>query len=192
VRRWWNAAALLALALVFCVSLALLSTVIGATSPWLGLLLMFYFLSLAKVAEPLFMLRMPKVLRPLRGWEMDGDVLRRLRVPSFGRVLRRTPLRYLNSAVYFDRQRRDALRVRLQAESAEASHFWAAILFMPLILLAAITQNWSVAGWFLVAQVIVNVYPILHLRHVRGRLDRAMRRSSAARVGECMQQSRES
>jgi hypothetical protein len=33
------------------------------------------------------------------------------------------------------------------------------------------------------AQVLVNVYPILHLRHIRGRLDRAVRRMGAAQAG---------
>jgi hypothetical protein len=108
-------AALLSVVLVFGVSFALLSTIIGITSPWLALLVMFYFLGIVKVAEPLFMLRMPRVLYRLRHWEQEGDVLRRLRVSSFGRLLRQTPLRYLNSCVYLDPQRRDVPRVRRQA-----------------------------------------------------------------------------
>jgi len=35
--------------------------------------------------------------------------------------------------------------------------------------------------WFTLAQVLVNVYPILHLRHVRGRLTRALGRTSRRR-----------
>ncbi|WP_457096844.1 glycosyl-4,4'-diaponeurosporenoate acyltransferase CrtO family protein [Lysobacter sp. P5_B9] len=171
-----HALALLAVLLVFAVSFVLLSRVIGITSPWLVLLLMFYFLGLAKVAEPLFVLRMPATLRPVRHWERDGHVYRRLGVVGFGRLLRRTPLRYLNSAVYLDRQRRHPLQVRHLAESAEASHFWAAVLFMPYVVFAALSGMWGVAAWFLLAQVLVNVYPILHLRHVRGRLDRIIRR----------------
>ena len=175
MRVWLHALALLALVLVFGFSFVLLGRVIGATSPWLALLLMFYFLGLAKVAEPLFTLRMPGALYGLRPWELEGNVLRQLRVLSFGRLLRRTPLRYLNTGVYFDRRRREPLEVRRQAESAEASHFWAAVLFMPFIALAAVTGQWSFVAGFLLAQVLVNVYPILHLRHIRGRLDRTIR-----------------
>jgi hypothetical protein len=180
MRPWLHALALLAVLLVFAVSFVLLSRVIGITSPWLVLLLMFYFLGLAKVAEPLFVLRMPAALRPLRHWEREGHVYRRLGVVGFGRLLRRTPLRYLNSAVYLDRQRRHPLQVRHLAESAEASHFWAAVLFMPYVVFAALSGMWGVAAWFLLAQVLVNVYPILHLRHVRGRLDRIIRRDRSA------------
>ncbi len=179
---WLHALALLAVVFVFGVSFALLSTVIGIASPWLALLLMFYFLAIAKVAEPLFRLRMPRGLYQLREWEVEGEVLRRLRVFGFGRLLRQTPLRYLNSRVYLDR-RRDPLEVRLQAESAEASHFWAAVLFMPWIALAAVTGKWSIVAWFSLAQVLVNVYPILHLRHIRGRLDGTIRRIGVARAG---------
>jgi hypothetical protein len=173
MRPWLHVLVLLAVLLVFGASFALLSGVIGITSPWLGLLLMFYFLGLAKVAEPLFVLRMPRGLRPLRRWEREGNVYRRLRVPSFGRLLRLAPLRYLNSAVYLNRGR-DPLQVRLRAESSEASHFWAAVLFMLCVTFAGLNGMWSVVAWFLLAQVLVNVYPILHLRYVRGRLDRVI------------------
>src|SRR5882762_3345936 len=177
VRRGLQALAVLAVALVFGASFDLLRRVIGITSPWLVLLLMFYFLGLAKVAEPLFMLRMPKALRPLRPWESRGHVYRRLRVLGFGRLLRQPPLRFLNAAVYIDGRRSDPLHVRLHAESAEATHFWAAVLFVPYIALAGLSGRWKVVAWFSLAQVLVNVYPLLHLRYARGRLDRALRRS---------------
>lgn len=37
--------------------------------------------------------------------------------------------------------------------------------------------------WFLLAELLVNVYPILHLRHIRGRLDRTIHRMGVAQVG---------
>ncbi|MEP7347550.1 MAG: hypothetical protein ABI877_19935 [Gemmatimonadaceae bacterium] len=181
MRLWLQALALLAVILVFGASFVLLSNVIGIESPWLVLLLMFYFLGTAKVAEPLFVLRMPSALRPLRRWEREGDVYRRLRVPGFGRLLRRTPLRYLNSTVYIDRERRDPLRIRVQAESAEATHFWAAVLLMPYIMVAGLNGRWNIVAWFSLAQMLVNAYPILHLRHTRARLDRAISRMDAAK-----------
>jgi hypothetical protein len=183
MRAWLHALALLSVVLVIGVSIALISTVIGIASPWLALLLMFSFLGIAKVAEPLFILRMPRVLYRLRHWEQEGGVLRRLRVLRFGRLLRQTPLRYLNSRVYLDRQRGDLSRVRRQAESAEAAHLWAAVLFTPCIALATATGRWSIVAWSSLAQVLVNVYPILHLRHIRGRLDCIIRRIGVAQAG---------
>src|SRR4030095_12368193 len=102
MRAWQHALVCVAVVLVCGFSYALLSTVIGIASPWLALLLMFYFLAIAKVAEPLFRLRMPRSLLRLRRWELEGDVLRRLGVFGFGRLLRQTPLRYLNSRVYLN------------------------------------------------------------------------------------------
>jgi hypothetical protein len=174
MRAWLHVLVLLALVLVFGASFVMLSRVIGITSPWLPMLLMFYFLGIAKVAEPLFVLRMPAALRRLRHWDRDGDVYRRLGVFSFGRWLRQSPLRYLNSGVYLAREHRQLRQVRLKAESSEASHFWAAVLIMPYVTFAGLSGMWNVVAWFLLAQILVNVYPILHLRHVRGRLDRAI------------------
>jgi hypothetical protein len=178
--KWLHLLVLLAVLLVFGASFALLQRVIGITSPWLAMLLMFYFLGLAKVAEPLFMLRVPSALRRLRPWELKGDVHRWLAVPAFGSLLRRTPLRYLNSAVYLNQSRRDPLKVCLQVESGEAAHFWAAVLLMPYIGYAGLNGELSVVGWFLLAQVLVNLYPILHLRLVRGRLGRLVTKKALA------------
>ncbi len=171
-RAWRHLLALLAVLLVFGASIALLGPVIGPTSPWLALLLMFYFLAIAKVSEPLFVLRMPRAIYHLRHWEHEGAGLRRFGVLGFGRLLRNTPLRYLNSSVYLAKSDRDLSNLRHQAEAAEASHFWAAVLFIPCIALAASTGKWSFVVLFLLAELLVNVYPILHLRYLRGRLDR--------------------
>lgn len=179
---WLHVLGLLALVSFLGLSLVLLGRVIGSTSPWLALLLMFYFLATAKFAEPLIVLRMPRSLFALRPWEVKGRFLRRAGVLRFGRLLRETPLRHLNARVYLGESRRDPQRIRFQAASAEACHFWAAVLFMPFIAVAAVVGRWSIAVWFLLAQLLVNVYPILHLRYIRGRLDRAIDRLGKVRL----------
>ncbi len=182
MRVWMKALALLAVVLVFAASFFLLGRVIGFASPWLVLLLMFYFLAIAKVAEPLFTLSMPSRLRPLRRWELQGRVYRRLGVLGFGKLLRDSPLRYLNAAVYLDRKRNDSARVLHLAGSGEASHFWAALLLLPYIARLAVRGEWDVVASFLLAELLVNVYPILHLRHTRGRLERMVRRIQLLRA----------
>lgn len=174
--RHLNWLVLTATVLVLGASFALLGSVIGMNSPWLMLLLMFDFLGIAKVAEPVFRLKMPRGLRPVRHDERAASTSRRLGVPGFGRLLRRSPLRYLNTAVYLDARHRGLDEVRLRAECAEASHFWVAVLFAPYVLYAALHRQWTVAAWFTLAQVLVNIYPILHLRHVRERLTRTLGR----------------
>jgi hypothetical protein len=151
-------------------SFVLLQRVVGASSPWLGLLAMFNFLGLIKVAEPLFLLKMPASLRAIRAWETEGTLYRRLRVPVFGSLLRETPLRLLNTAVYLTHARNKVGEVYQRAEAAEAAHFWAAVLFTPYIAFVGLTGHLRIAGIFLVIQVLFNIYPILHLRIVRARL----------------------
>ena len=181
MRSWRHWLVLLSTVLVFGASFALLGSVIGMNSPWLVLLLMFDFLGIAKVAEPLFRLKLPSVLRPVRRRESAASAYRRFGVLGFGRLLRRSPLRYLNSGVYLEARHGDLNEVRLRAESSEANHFWAAVLFTPYVLYAGLHHQWVVVAWFTLAQVLVNVYPILHLRHVRERLTRALGRTSRRR-----------
>jgi Glycosyl-4,4'-diaponeurosporenoate acyltransferase len=104
----------------------------------------------------------------------------RLRVPPFGRLLRNTPLRYLNPAVYLSRKHPDPPKVYRQIEAAEAAHFWAALLFTPYIGYVWLRGNHlREAVVLLLFQIFFNVYPILHLRIVRGRLDRVVQRQHA-------------
>lgn len=176
--KWRSILVLAGTAAGFAVSLVMLQRVLGASSPWLGLLAMFYLLGLSKVAEPLFLLRMPRALRAIRRSETHGTLYRRLLVPGFGRLLRSTPLRYLNLDVYLAPERPDLLELSRQSEAAEAAHFWAALLFTPYIGYVWSTGHRPVAALFLLLQILFNVYPILHLRLVRGRLDRLLERRS--------------
>lgn len=160
-----------ATAVAFAVSFLMLRDVIGSDSPWLGLLLMFYFMGLAKIGEPLFVLRLPGFIRNVRAWEVTGTLYPRLGVPRFGQWLRGAPLRYLNASVYLAGGQRDLRSLYRQAASAEATHFWAALLFTPYIAFVWAQGHRGVATLFLLVQVLFNAYPILHLRRLRGRLD---------------------
>ena len=160
----------------FAVSFVLLQRSVGPTSPLFGLLGMVELLGLAKVVEPLFLLQMPTVLRVVRPWEKRGVLYSRLLVPSFGRLLRETPLRFLNASVYLAKGHLDLAKVYRQAEAAEAAHFWSALLFTPYIGYVWFLEQYRNAILLLVVQVFVNIYPILHLRMVRGRLDPLLRR----------------
>ncbi|MCJ7555982.1 MAG: hypothetical protein MUP90_03590 [Gammaproteobacteria bacterium] len=163
-------------ALALALSLVMLAQVIGYASPWIALLLMFNLMALAKVAEPLFVLRMPATLTGLRRCELTSGVYRRLGVRVFGTVLRNTPLRFLNTGVYLSSEARDLHSLYRRVASAEATHFWAALLFMPYIGYLYLSGRPQIATGFLAVQVLFNVYPILHLRLMRGRLDAILQR----------------
>lgn len=170
-------------AIAFAICFLMLRDAIGGGSPWLGLLLMFYFMGLAKVGEPLFVLRMPRFLRAVRAWEATGTAYRRWGIERFGRMLRVPPLRFLNASVYLANGSRDLRSLHRQAVSAEATHFWAAILFMPYIGFVWMQGREGVAAFFLLVQMLFNVYPILHLRLLRGRLEAMRARRSVVMQG---------
>ena len=163
-------------ALALALSIVMLAQVIGYASPWIALLLMFDLMALAKVAEPLFVLRMPATLRRVRRWESTSAVYRQLGVRLFGTVLRNTPFRFLNTGVYMSSEAKDLHRLYRRVASAEATHFWAALLFMAYIGHLYLSGRPQIATAFLAVQVLFNVYPILHLRLMRGRLEAILQR----------------
>lgn len=152
-------------------------------SPWFVLVAMICFLGLAFTARPLTRIRMPGPLRAIRAWEAGGGLYRALCVPAFGRLLRRTPLRYFNTDVYFSQGRRDVAGVLAQVEAAEAAHFWAAALVAPYMVLVALRGAWDAVFWVTLAQVAINAYPVMHLRLVRHRLGTIASRLSKPTAG---------
>ncbi len=177
MKRMRDIMILLGVAAAFGVSLNIARRVVGLASPWFALLVMFCFLGLVAFARPLFTLRVPSWLREVRVWEVRGGLYRKLGVPVFGEILRRTPLRILQPLVYLKRYPGDPAKVQTQIEGAEAAHFWAAVLLIPSMVYACVQNWWSVVFWFTIVQVVGNVYPILHLRWVRGRLKRVFDRN---------------
>ena len=147
-------------------------------SPWFVLVAMICFLGLAFVAQPLLMMRMPPALRALRAWEIEGRLYRALGVPAFGSLLRRTPLRLFNRDVYLRDGVQEAARVVAELEAAEASHFWAAVLVLPYMVYAARSGAWGALLGISLAQLAINVYPVMHLRMSRHRLVRFWQRRS--------------
>jgi hypothetical protein len=170
VRTWRDFGKVAVMAATFGVCFAMLASAVGIRSPWLGLLLMFYFMGLAKAAEPLFMLRMPRTLRTVDPTQVKQGLYCWLGVRGFGTLLRNTPLRYLNNSVYRRGGKRSLAELNRKAESTEAIHFWAAVLFTPYIAYMWSRGLIAETVLFVLVQVVFNVYPILHLRIVRTRL----------------------
>jgi hypothetical protein len=112
----------------------------------------------------------------------DRAVYKALRVPAFGALLRRTPLRHLNAFVYLKQNPSPSI-VRAQLESAEAAHLLAAVLLVPYIGYACVVGWWEAVAWLLLVQIGFNLYPILHLRWVRVRINRLQDRDPRFRTG---------
>jgi hypothetical protein len=116
----------------------------------------------------LFHVTNPRIFYEVRAWEARGGIYRELRVPDFGRLLRRSPLRLLNPTVYLNRSPMGMIEALRQVEAAEAAHWWAAMLLC--VFNSAVQGWWGVVGWFVLIQIFGNLCPILHLRWVRIRL----------------------
>jgi hypothetical protein len=172
---------LLAVAAAFAISLVLFQGAVGFRSPWFGLMVMLDFLGMVAFARRLLLLRLPDFLRIEGEWEMQGRLYKALRVPAFGALLRRTPLRHLNPLVYL-KEYSDPSVVQAQIESAEAAHLLAAALLMPYIVYACAQGWWTAVAWLMVAQIGGNLYPILHLRWVRVRIKRLHHRMPSSRT----------
>ena len=155
----------------------------SVASPWFVVVAMICFLGLAFVAQPIVMIRMPRPLRTIPRWEVEGGFYRALGVPAYGRLLRRTPLRLFNRDVYLHHGPGDTRRVAAELEAAEASHFWAALAVVPHMVYLLSRGMWAPLLWVSLAQLLINVYPIMHLRVARSRLERLMLRALRRRDG---------
>jgi hypothetical protein len=145
-------------------------------SPWFVVTAMICLLGLASVAQPLVAIRVPARLRAIREWETRRGCYHALGVPWFGSLLRRTPLRVLNLHVYVEGGRSDTTHLLSALAYAEASHFWDACLFAPVMIWFVWQRRWAALCAVALVQVALNVYPIMHLRLSRGRLERVVRR----------------
>lgn len=179
----WQLTKLIFVAIFFAVCFLMLASVVGFSSPWLGLLMMFYLMGLLKVAEPLFVLRMPRALRAVGPGLFNNRLYRWLGVPGFGELLRSTPLRHFNGSVYRSGGRQSFAKLQRQVESAEATHFWAAVLFTPYIAYVWSRGFLTEAILFVAVQIAFNVYPTLHLRIVRSRLSKVIPIGRSAEAG---------
>lgn len=158
-------------------------TAVSLDSPWFAVAAMVCFLGLAFAAQPAVMIRMPGPLRALRTWERENGIYRAIGVPAFGRLLRRTPLRLFNRDVYLGNGLASSATVAAELEAAEASHAVAAVLLLPYMTYAAFERRWWAFFWVSLAQLLVNVYPVLHLRLTRRRFERLAARMGAGGAG---------
>lgn len=156
-------------------ALVMLARATAISSPWFAVIAAFVLLGLLDLARPYLTLRLPSGLMRSRDWELRGTLMRRAGIVTFGRILRRTPLRLLNTKVYLAAAAGDSAAVRAQIDSAEAAHFWAGLCTVPYLVLAFVRGWWPSLVALLIFDVLVHVYPILHLRWVRIRLQQVQR-----------------
>lgn len=162
-------------------SIYVLAQAVGWSSPWLALTAAFCILGIMDLLRSLVAIRLPSMLDRPRAWEIRGTVYRQAGVIVFGQLLRNTPLRFLNRRVYLAATRGHLARLRAETCWAEAVHFWAAGFTLITIIATGVIGWWRSATALSVFLVAAHVYPMLHLRWVRIRIDR--HRSAALTPG---------
>ena len=60
---------------------------------------------------------------------------------------------------------------------AEGAHFWGVVLTIPLFIFGAIHELWWMLSWVVLVQIVLNLYPVMHLRQVRARIEASIQRS---------------
>jgi hypothetical protein len=175
--KWREGIIFLLVAVTFGGSLFWLGRWTGFASPFFWTMLTFALLGLAGFARPVVMLRMPPVFREVRQWEIDGAFSQTIGVPAFGRLLLDTPLRRLNSQVYLRRPTENPNAVLHQIEAAEVTHVLAMSVAAFYAVYAVFHRWWGPVLWFVFFNLVVNLYPALHLRSARGRLKRIIERN---------------
>ena len=167
-----------AVAILLLLSVAGFGFVAGLASPYFALYASICLLGFFDLLRPLIRIRLPGPIRKVHAWETRSGPYRIIGVPAFGALLRKTPLRLLNKRVYLKETCTDLSNIRLQLEDAEAAHFWAGVATVPYLALAWNRGWWDSFLAIAIFNVVANLYPILHLRSVRARLERAAHRRS--------------
>jgi hypothetical protein len=118
--------------------------------------------------------RLPARVHALRRWERDGRTYERLGVRAAKALLRRGPLAAFNPHLHLPTERTPQALSALEARmrTAEASH---ALLFVALLAVVAydLVRGWQLAAAVtLVANVLLNGYPVMLQRYNRALLAR--------------------
>jgi hypothetical protein len=171
-------------------TLFLFGQFVGYRSPLFAVIAAADALGVVALTRPAFHWGLPAFLRSAREWERTGRLYRLLGVPQFGALLRRPPLRYLNTMVYVRGHGAELAQVRSSILDAEGAHFWAVMLTIPLIGYDLSRGWWDSVLGVLAFHIALNAYPTFHLRSVRIRIERLCaahpsaqaRRSKAART----------
>lgn len=169
--------AFLVATVVLGTSITMFGKFFGASSPLFAATVTMVTLGWTAFANDVVPMRLPNAFRAIRAWELSRFPYRTLGVAAFGRVLRTSPLRHLNPAVYLGQPGADLNFVRAHLEIAEVVHFWATVFTIPYFIFAFMKSWFSVVAAILLVHVFANLYPLCHLRLARGRIARYQGRS---------------
>ena len=174
---------LLFMTVAFGISLPMLREAVGDRSATFA-----FFTTIMSMGYLRYVYRVKKFGAPFSrtaAWEGHSRFYRRVGVAFYGRVLKRSPLKLLSPDIYLGRSSHDARAVWQYALEAEVIHFWAFLIIVPYQAYLAWFSAWRSVAVVGILQLLGNVYPYLHLRMTRARLEAlALRRGSRSLASE--------
>ena len=129
---------------------------------------------------------LPPRYHRLRPIEIDGRLYRDLGVVTFKWLLFKSGVENLNFSARLSHGRSGLVGLERGIREAETDHAITLLVMAVMTLYAAVHAWWALTSWLLLANVVVNVYPIMLQRHNRARLlpvlQRLGRRNSRYRL----------
>ena len=165
------------LTISYCVAIWIIlftASGVGINSPLTAFCAVCAALGIVVVNSSTICWSLPKPLKAIRVWEASGSAYVLFGVSICGALLRRPPFRYLNASVYVGAHSANLANAHANILKAETAHFWALTFTGPLICYEMFGQCWHGLGWLILFNALFNVYPGLHLRQVRARLEPLM------------------
>lgn len=180
--RMVQAAVLIAGTAAFVLALVLFARVFDARSAVFAITATMMVGSWTAVIQTVRPLRLPSAMKEVGPRESEVLRQRWTGIRLFGTVLRRTPLRYLGGAVYLRQCANGPSGVLQGIQAAEEVHVWALLLCLPALIYWGIQAWWASVAASLLVHTVLNVYPVLHLRLTRARIQRAYQADRLALV----------
>jgi len=109
-------------------------------------------------------------------WEREGRVYRKLGIGVFSRVLKRTPLGWLNPYLKFDSDKLELQRLLREMGYAERAHLIGGAITLAFSVGYGLTGHIQIGACLLMLTMVAHIYPVMLQRWNRGRVLRLIRR----------------
>jgi hypothetical protein len=129
----------------------------------------------------LIRLQLPEWYFQAKGFEESTRVYELFGVLLIRQLVRRGPLHILAPEYHYSGRRESIPRLLLEARIAETIHVIALLGSFMLVAYALFMGRLVAAGWLLVFNVLINIYPVMLQRYNRLRLQRLLTRMAQSR-----------
>ena len=151
-------------------------------NPLLYALAMSWLISFAVAMVTSGVFRVNVTLFPLARWEKDGEVYDGKSLRAFRRLLRHSPLGWINPNFHRMNSRCDCERLLKEMNAAEGVHWLTCVLAIVVAISYVVRDDAAYGYAMLLVRIPFDLYPIMLQRWNRGRLGRVLNRRVRVRV----------